>query len=315
MARQRGHLVATQDFTVKFDGPAVESGRMPVRDLAPALLALGELFDVAREVAEPDSPALTLEVRSFERGSFQNLLGLSYDAAVNLLVSDPVGAVLNVFTLVTHGKTGVLAMYRALRGKRIVRTEPTESPGIFLVHNYDGQAIVAPGATINIYQDPRTPAVASGIVKPLREPGVEELLVRGAEEPLIIKKDEVDAIPKDQEQDAPEPEVLADSTRTTLLSIILAPLQDPGRLKWRFTEGHADLWARVTDTKFIRGMETRKEHLNVGDRLKCRLRQIQQDDPEKGLQVEYEVIEVIDHLGASGPPRQIALTDDKESPA
>ncbi len=44
-------------FRLKFDGPAVEGGEMDVRDLAPALLELGHLFDAARRALDPTAPA------------------------------------------------------------------------------------------------------------------------------------------------------------------------------------------------------------------------------------------------------------------
>lgn len=99
--------MATQEFSVEFGGPAVADGRMPVRDLAPALMALGGLLEVAREIAEPDAPALTLEVRTFEPGSFDASLGVAFDSAVGLLVSDPASAVATVLTLVTHGQATI----------------------------------------------------------------------------------------------------------------------------------------------------------------------------------------------------------------
>lgn len=46
--------MAESAFTVTYDGPALATGRIPVRDLAPALLALGELFLDASSLVNPD---------------------------------------------------------------------------------------------------------------------------------------------------------------------------------------------------------------------------------------------------------------------
>ena len=42
--------LAETAFQIAYEGPALETGRMPVRDLAPALLALGDLFTEASVV-------------------------------------------------------------------------------------------------------------------------------------------------------------------------------------------------------------------------------------------------------------------------
>ncbi|MGH7641171.1 MAG: hypothetical protein ACREOL_09755, partial [Candidatus Dormibacteria bacterium] len=63
------------EFVLTFEGPALESHRMAVAELAPALLALGDLFHEANEVLNPGSPRVSLEIRAFDRGSFE--IGLS----------------------------------------------------------------------------------------------------------------------------------------------------------------------------------------------------------------------------------------------
>ena len=62
------------NFKISYDGPAVESGSMPVRDLAPALMSLSQLFeDVNREVQEQDVD-ITLRFTSVGKGSFEESL-------------------------------------------------------------------------------------------------------------------------------------------------------------------------------------------------------------------------------------------------
>lgn len=60
--------MAETTFGVNYDGPALDDGRMPVRDLAPALLALGELFREASAELYPDLPPPALDVKATEKG-------------------------------------------------------------------------------------------------------------------------------------------------------------------------------------------------------------------------------------------------------
>ena len=47
-------------------GPALRDNRMEVRELAPALLALGDLVREANVVANPDQPPVSLQIRATE---------------------------------------------------------------------------------------------------------------------------------------------------------------------------------------------------------------------------------------------------------
>jgi hypothetical protein len=61
----------TEHFTVRYDGPALADHTIPVTALAPALLSLSELFNVAHGIASTNAtlpPAL--EVRANREGSF-----------------------------------------------------------------------------------------------------------------------------------------------------------------------------------------------------------------------------------------------------
>src|ERR1700709_2211063 len=91
-------------FQVIFDGPEVEGGRMPVRDFAPALLALGDLFVEASAVVHPKQPPAALKIKATERGSFAIDLILEapkvWDEFVSLLNSGPANAVINFRELI-----------------------------------------------------------------------------------------------------------------------------------------------------------------------------------------------------------------------
>ena len=58
-------------FTVAYDGDSVKNHLMDVRDLAPALLSIGQLFDEANRVLNGDHASIKLQVKALQEGSFE----------------------------------------------------------------------------------------------------------------------------------------------------------------------------------------------------------------------------------------------------
>lgn len=62
--------MAETSFEVRYDGEALRDGRMPVRELAPALLALSQLFSEASQLLYPSNEPVALEIQATREGSF-----------------------------------------------------------------------------------------------------------------------------------------------------------------------------------------------------------------------------------------------------
>src|SRR3954469_17506894 len=78
--------VAESTFGIAYDGPALATGRMPVRDLAPALLALGDLFSLSSGLLYPQLSPVAVQVEATEQGSFFVHLLLEAEAAWDQLI-------------------------------------------------------------------------------------------------------------------------------------------------------------------------------------------------------------------------------------
>ena len=63
--------MSKETFTIAYDGPALQDGAMEVRDLAPALLALGQLLDAANATLNGDAAKIKLQVKATGTGSFE----------------------------------------------------------------------------------------------------------------------------------------------------------------------------------------------------------------------------------------------------
>ena len=57
-----------------FDGPALADGSMNVRDLAPAMMAVGSFFEAANRITNGERTSVSVNVRATSAGSFQVFL-------------------------------------------------------------------------------------------------------------------------------------------------------------------------------------------------------------------------------------------------
>ncbi|MEW2975522.1 hypothetical protein AB0996_01100 [Weissella confusa] len=62
--------MATLDMSVRYFGNNVDDGRMPVRELAPALIALSESLQEIQRLENPAEAPLPLDIQATEKGAF-----------------------------------------------------------------------------------------------------------------------------------------------------------------------------------------------------------------------------------------------------
>lgn len=138
--------MAETAFRVAYDGPALADGRMAVRDLAPALLAVGDLFADAGVTPYPDRGPVTLNIQAApERGSFVIHLILQakgvWDQVTSFFDWEAIMALNNLEGIV-FGPVGVFALIKWLRGRKVKQRERVREGYIRLTLE-DGKASTA----------------------------------------------------------------------------------------------------------------------------------------------------------------------------
>jgi len=299
-----GSEVFSERFVLSYEGPALAENRMAVRDLAPALLALGDLAHQAQRFAEPLAPQISLDVTAFEHGSFGAELAMVVRHVMDTMSSDPASAVANVFQI-TIGTF--------MLGKWLHRhPQATKSQlGRGQVRYSDpatGTTQVFNNSVVNFYeQNPGARSAARDVVKPLKQEGVDRLVVKQGDEVLAeVDKDDIEAF------EVPEGEPLVDEEATFLLRVV-APSFVSGT-KWRLNDGYRTFWAAIVDDGFWDRVNERRDLFGAGDTLRARVRYRQWEGESGSIRTEWEVVEVLEHRGGGGPiPGQLAFPDETNS--
>ena len=288
-------------FTMVYDGPALAEGRMSIRDLAPAMLGIGALFEAANRVSNGPSASINVSVRAPSRGSFEIVFEVAQVATQVPLSNfgDVLATATELKELIIGGgaASSLIALIRWTRGKRPRVTKINDELYTLTV---DDQTYEVPLELLRLYRDAAIRRSMSEIVKPLGREGIDIVEFRRDRTPIeTIVKDEVNAF------DAPEiQELLVDEVRRQAFSIISLAFKEDN--KWRLTDGQSTFSVAMRDDAFQRRVDSNEVAFAKGDVLVCDLRTTSWQVRE-GVKTEYEVVNVVSHRVA----RQLSmLTDD-----
>ena len=298
------------DFTLTYEGPAVDNHEMNVRDLAPAMLAVGEAFEGLNALFNGKSAQLAVNVRAHQPACFKvafDIVQVAKDATP-MLTGPGIVAANNLLQLLIGAGTvagtttwGLIRLIRATRGKRPERVEKL-TPGLFRLF-IDDEVYEVPLDLLEAYQDLRVRRAVEGfITKPLRKPGMNRVsLADGARSETIDKSEAEYFI-------APEPDsdIVIDDTRRAAFTIRDLSFDEEGF--WRLYDGSNPVKVRIEDERFLARIENDDIRFAKHDVLVCLIHFVQRRTG-RGLENEHTVIEVVEHIAA---PRQLRLPEISE---
>ena len=298
-------VVAEERFTVTYDGLALNTHRMSVDDLAPALLALGEALKETQRLVDPNRDPVRLEIEATSEGSFTVHLVLAdgfLEHAVNLLSGRETEATLALGTLIGF-LLWLVRLLKRLAGRRPVSQR--EVDGQTLLTLPDGTELRTQSPVVMLYQSVIVREKLQTFIQPVRNDGIDQATIS-----------------------SPGCSIRTWSPRTrrprsTCLSFPMRSCSQPSDVnlhlvnvafehgKWRVTDGGSSFHVGIADESFLAQVEANEIQFTSGDILKVRLRTSQFRTTGGQLRSEYTVVAVLDHLAG---PRQLPIPFDSDPP-
>lgn len=299
-------------FTLKFNGPGIENGEIDVHDLAPALVAIGNLFQAANATINGGKAKASVKVRATSEGSFevdltliQTLIDTTktfFDFAVTN--KDGIAAANELAELVFKFSTalsvpagGLFFLLKWLRGRKPDKVE--EKGGdvtLYIGDNY----FVTNKNTIRLAEDIAVREQAKNLVSVLERDGIESISARQTNKPeLRIERNDIPSFEIIEPEEVVEE--IQDEERQMTLQIISLTFKEEN--KWRFTDGAEPFNAAIQDIDFLNKISINEISFAKNDYLICKVRE-HQVRTSKGLKKERIITKVLDHKQA---PRQLRL--------
>jgi hypothetical protein len=305
LAETGGTDMADLRFNLSYVGPDLATGRMDVRQLAPALLAVADLVHEANNVLYPGEPPPTVDIRATTQGSFVVDLALVEPHVIDQVMEvlrgkrDVVNSLNEILTLMLTALQTALM----IEGRRIQRSEP-DGDGDVALHLADGTSLTMPASRADLLEKPGFWRGAKSVAEPLGD-GVTSLSVTAP--------------------GASDVEITADSKRflnrplldpvvteaEAQMVLVLRTISFAEGHKWRFSDGTVEFFADIADHEFMTRVMLGGDTFGAGDRLDCMVTTRQTTTADDKLATERTITRVIRHTPG---PRQTEFSYPADDP-
>jgi hypothetical protein len=283
------------DLCVAYDGEALKEHLIDVRDLAPALLGLGQLFEEANRVLNGDRATVSVRVKAQKEGSFEIYLDVFQTLGKQLesvLIGNHVTAAINLAGLLGLASGPFIGLLKFLKWlkRRKARLLHGSVPGTVTVE-VDGERFEVSEEVIKLSEDVGVRKALRRVLEPLLRNGIDRFEVREGTVPIeTITSSEAEFFEIPQASDVAE--ILPDRSWTQAFSLVTVTFKEDN--KWRLSDGGTTIGATMADSSFLQRVENRTESFAKGDVLVCEMKAVQVHRSD-GLHTEYEIVKVMEH--------------------
>ncbi len=315
----------TESFQLRYLGGEVGDGAINVYELAPALLAVGDLIRDANRYLNGDQASVNLKVDAdFRKGSFeihlllqQCLLETANQTLAFASVIDASGLIRTLFGAAKEHSdkiaegviVGLFAIYKLLRGEK-------PQPGITIqdnhgVINVGGREIRVDARGAQMFMNDLILADVDHIVRSVVKDGIDKLEVLSDGKLLDdVTKEDLPSRVRALESPPESAERVLTNTREALVKVVAANFEEG---KWKFSDGGTKFNAAIADPLFRQKLDNRQEGFYKGDVLRVMLKSEQMEKANGKIQARYVVQEVLEHR-QTGTQQELLRPSNKSTP-
>lgn len=288
-------------FNIAYDGPGLQSSEMDVKQLAPALHAVGEVLEAANKVFNGNQTSISIRVKgSFKSGcfgiDFAITQGLWSELVGFLSRPDIVAAGLLLSIVGLSGKDAaksLIGVIKWLKNRKITNVVELEDSKVEI--HVDEEFIVVEEKVLKLLEDYSVRKALSGVIhEPLETEGIDRFAAGSEAEGLVvIEKSESAYFASPMVQDR----LIHETVYETVLQVVSISFHEDN--KWRLSDGAAPFYAEIADAEFVSRVQKNEEAFAKDDLLTVNIRKKQWLSEKGAMKTDFVVEKVIEHKSAA----------------
>jgi hypothetical protein len=308
--------------TIRYDGPALAQHEMDVQDLAPALLALADIIQLAnKKFNGTDANIKVLVNADVEQRCFMidiSLVQSFLDQAKGFLGTDHVKTAYEIAQWVGILGGGVIGLFQFLKflhASKISDTplhiENSGSGNITVTGN--GNTIIVPQQVFQLAQEPRAIEKAKTVLRPLEKDGYETLaFLEGDTEIFEVNAAEAEGIGELPSQ--PLSDLPSESVSQIRGQVRIKSAQYEGNAQWAFLWNGRAINAEMVEkaAEWVTQFQDNKVSAPPNSTLDVSMNETVQLDAQ-GLIVGKPSYRVLEVHSVNPPPRQTGFFDENRN--